>query len=168
MIQGPFSIPVFEGAFAQYNPVYNPGYNPPFPTVPFPTRAAPGGVIQARFGWANPDSGLVSNMPVYGTETLGIVLPQPPGHNWSRVYFDATACAVRVREGLPVTVFTGGPFYLRFAAGAVAGNRVYADVVDGHAVSGQTGGAVSTPWFVSTNTAPGGLAIVSTSAKFGA
>lgn len=162
--------PQFEGQFVQPNPQYQLS-NPPYTSAPAGAGqfvAAPGGLIQGRFGWGDPSTGLASNVPTAGA-TLGVVLPYAGWRaDWGRVYFDPTVNAYRIREGLNVTLMTGGPFWLRFAAGAVAGQPVYASNVDGAALSGYTAEATLTPWKVSTPTAPGGLAIVSTSAFYGA
>lgn len=168
-MNSPLNAQVFEGAFVSPNPQYSVGGNPPYPSAPAGAHAfvaATGGLIQGRFGWGDPATGLAANAPAGAGPVLGVVVPQ--AGRWSRVFYDPTVNAYRIRQGLPVTLCTAGPFWLRFAAGANAGNPVYADTVDGHAVSGNTAGAVLTPWFVCTNTEPGGLAIVSSTAKFGA
>lgn len=167
-MQAPSVVQAFEGAFAQYNPVYNPGYNPPFATLTLGlgTRAGSLGVLQGRFGWADPDTGFVTNTPVVGGAPY-IVQPDVRG-GYSRVTFDEVVKAWRIRAGLPVTLFTDGPFWLRFAGGAFVGARVYASNVDGAAISGNTAGATATPWYVSTQAQPGGMAIVTSTGKFGA
>lgn len=167
-MQSPLNVQALEGAFVQYNPVYNPGYDPPYPSLAIGagTRAGPAGVLQGRFGWADPITGHVGNTPV-AHASPAIVQPDARG-GWSRVCFDTLLKAWRIRAGLPVTLFTAGPFWLRFMGGAFPGMPVYADNVDGHAISGSISGATVTPWFVCTPTQPGGLAVVSTSAKFGA
>ena len=163
----------YEGAFAQPNPQYQLS-NPPYPSAPagagqFVAAPANGGTIQGRFGWGDPFTGHVTNTPVAGV-TLCVVVPIVGWRaSWGRVFFDPTVKGVRIRAGLPVTVVNAGPFWLRFASGAVAGQRVYASNVDGSAISGDTGGAITpTQWTVSTRCGPGGLAIVSTSAFYGA
>jgi hypothetical protein len=167
-MQGPLTSPtVYEGAFVLPNPQYQLS-NPPYPTALAGAgqfAAASGGCIQGRFGWGDPSTGLASNVPTDGA-TLGVVVPRLG--RFATVFYDCTVRAYRIRQGLPVTIATGGPFWLRFPGGAVAGNPCYADPVDGHAVSGNTAGAVLTQWTVTTNAGPGELAIVSSSAKFGA
>jgi hypothetical protein len=167
LIGGPF-----EGAFFCARQPYSPVDSPPYPTGIAPGIAyvaAPGGLIQGRFGWADPTTGQCSN--VYApNEQLGIVQCDPRG-GYSRVCYDATVLPAggwRIRAGLPVTLYLGGPFYLRFASGAVVGQQVYASPVDGQAISGQTSGAIATRWTVCSPTQPGGLAIVSSTAFFGA
>lgn len=172
MQTSPLACNAFEGAFAMPNPQWQPAGFPPYPSAPAGAGqfvAAPGGLIQGRFGWGDPSTGFVTNTPVAGA-SLGVVVPIMGWRaTWGRVFFDPTVCAVRIRQGLPVTIMTNGPFWLRFAAGAVAGQRVYADNVDGHAISGNTGSGITpTQWAVSTGCGPGGLAIVSTSAFYGA
>lgn len=172
MNQGPLSVQAFEGAFAMPNPQWQPAGFPPYPSATAGAGqfvAAPGGTLQGRFGWGDPSTGLVTNSPVAGA-ALGVVVPLVGWRaTWGRVFFDPAARGVRIRQGLPVTIMTNGPFWLRFPSGAVAGQRAYADNVDGHAISGNIGGAITpTQWTVSTGCGPGGLAIVSTSAFYGA
>ena len=137
-----------------------------YPTVDTPTVAAPAGVLQGRFGFLDRATGYVWNVPTGTTPQVGIVAPSPG--TWQRLYFDRTAMAWRVRAGYPVTLCVGGGFWLRFSGGAVAGQACYASAVDGSAVSGQPSGNVATPWFVCSNADAGGLAQVSSTAKFGA
>ena len=162
----------YEGAFAQPNPQYQLS-NPPYAAAPagagqFVATSDNGGTIQGRFGWGDTSTGLVTNTPVAGA-VLGVVVPVVGWRaSWGRVFFDATAGVYRIRPGKPVTLVNAGPFWLRFAAGAVAGQPVYASNVDGSALSGYTVGATLTPWKVSTPTSPGGLAIVSSTSFYGA
>lgn len=145
------------------------------------------GTIQGRFGWFNGPSGLVNNTRLSSTDALGIVIPfrslnngnggvvgGPPRlagsqASWSWEFFDPTiapAGGLRVRPGLVVTLHRAGQFWLRFAGGALPGNRVYASLVDGQAVSGVASDTEITPFLVCTVACPGELAIVSTSAFF--
>ncbi len=70
-----------------------------------------------------------------------------------------------IRPGYPVTLFAGGDFYARFAAGAEVYSRVYASLLDGAPVSGEADAAIVTPWYVLQSCAPGGVAIISTWSK---
>lgn len=164
------NCPPYEGAFAQPNPQYQLS-NPPYAMANLGAVqpvAAPGGVIQGRFGWADPATGYVGNSLVVNGP-LGIVVPLVGWRaTWGRVFFDPTVCAVRQRQFLPATLGVGGPYWVRFEGGAFGGQPVYADHVDGHAISGQTVGASLTPWTVVTNCCPGGLAVINTHVKFGA
>jgi hypothetical protein len=168
----------FEGAFvcAPLDRSNGPTWSNPVPSVlagPTALRAAPGGVLQGRFAWANPATGLVSNTRVTAQDQIGIVKPYRSasgadvvGFGWTWQFFDPVANAYRIRQGLNVNLFAAGPMWLRFAGGAYAGQMVYASHVDGSASSGS--GDELTPWIVSSNSSPGNLAIVSTTAKFGA
>lgn len=127
--------------------------------------AAQGGTIMGRFGWADPAANTVANARTSAAQLLGLVLPQC-GKGWTWVYSDAGRWFIR--QGLPVTLATGGNFWLRFAGGAYIGERVYADLLDGHAISGEAVGAEPTPWLVCSNAIPGGLAKASPYAFFGA
>lgn len=113
------------------------------------------GLIMAHFGWADPLTGKAGSL--YNAEgLLGFVQPQPG--NRRRLSVDGAM----IRPGYPVTLFSGGDFYARFAAGAEAGSRVYAALLDGAPISGEADAAVITPWTVLQSVGPGGVAIIST------
>lgn len=147
--------PTFEGVFASLNPraVLLAG------SVAF--RAGNDGLAVARFGWANADSGLVDNTRTSSGQLQGYVYPVVSGNSAMRVHRGQRF----VRPGVGVTLYRNGDFWVRFAGGATAGYPVYALLVDGSAISGQAAGAELTPWFVATDAAPGGLAIISTTSK---
>ncbi len=67
-----------------------------------------------------------------------------------------------LRPGLAATLCVRGDFWAQFAGGAIKGQPVYADLLDGAAVSGYAAGAELTPWSIVTSCDPGGLAIIST------
>lgn len=172
---GALNTCVFEGAFVS-PPQYMNGEARVASALAGPGAyvAQPGGTIQARFGWGSAADGLVANTRRGAADQLGVVLPLRAqsgalviGWGWSWQFFDPVVQAFRIREGLPVTLLAVGDVWLRFAGGAYAGQPVYASLVDGSAISGDTGGDELTPWFVCSNAAPGGLAKVSTYAKFG-
>lgn len=168
----------YDGAFvvSPLDRSNGPTWFNPVPSVlagPGALVAAPGGVIQGRFGWANPATGLVSNTRVTAQDQIGIVKPYRSasgadvvGVGWTWQFYDPAVCAFRVRQGLNVNLFSAGPFWLRFAGGAYAGQMVYASLSDGSAASGPMAGYELTRWVVSSNSNPGDLAIVSTTAKF--
>ena len=174
--QGPFGTGVFEGAFASLPRYFN--GQPRFPSgvaLPGGFVAPVGGVLQGRFGWASNATHQVQNTRVSASDQLGLVLPMQVGygagvvgfgHSW--VTYDPVACALRIRQGIVVTLMTAGDFWLKFAGGAWTGMPVYASLVDGSAVAGQTDNAELTPWKVVSNCQPGALAKVSNSAFFGA
>jgi len=120
--------------------------------------AAPGGVILSRFGWADPDSGQVSNVFSRGAR-LGWVCPTRG--TWARVYWNGFAWALR--QGLGCVLAVLGDFHAQFCLGAQAGQAVYADPITGQAYSGNaTGTAILTPWTVVTQSCNGNWAIIST------
>lgn len=121
-----------------------------------PFRSAEGeGVEIGVFAWVNLDTGTVDNMRQRATDQIGIVLPVVDGR-----------AASFLEELIPpeceVRMAVKGDFYIRFPKGAVAGEVVYARMLDGTPTSGETPDAQATPWYVVTDCAPGGLAIIST------
>jgi hypothetical protein len=147
-------------------------------------RAGPGGILQGRFGWGNPATGFVLNSQTTPEDTFGLVLPLQnvnyanggviggparfggPMAAWTWQTWDHQFQAWRMRQGIVATLMNSGNFWLRFAGGANYGDTVYASISDGSAISGEIGGAIETPWIVCSNTGPGHLARVSTTAKF--
>lgn len=172
---GAFGTQVYEGAFAS-TALFQNGQTR-FPSAlagPGGFVAPAGGTIQGRFGWGNVPAGTVSNTRVAAGDQLGLVLPLRArsgagvvGWGWSWEFFDPAVNAFRIRAGLMVTLMAAGDFWLRFVGGAYAGEPVYASLIDGAAISGQTSNAELTPWVVCSNAGPGNLAQVSTYAKFG-
>lgn len=148
-------IQVLEGFFASPNPraVLLAG------SASF--RAGDDGLAVARFGWADVDSCLVNNTRTKATQMLGFVFPIQAGQRLVRIALGRRY----IPPGIGVTLYQQGDFWVRFAAGASAGQPVYASLVDGAAISGEADGAEPTPWFVVNDTQPGGLAIISTTCK---
>lgn len=161
------NVQAFEGAFAQCPGVpFGPNGNPPYPSslgmLQAGTAPDQSGVALGRFGWYNPNTGLVLNTRTTAEDQIGVTLPQCGC--WERIYFNH---GVRyIRTGKPLTLITAGPFYLRFAGGAYAGQPVYASLDDGTASSGPITNSELTSWLVTSNCSPGQLAIISSTAKF--
>lgn len=172
---GALSTQVFEGAFA--SPALFQNGERRMPSAPAGAGAyvAPaGGTIQGRFGWGNVPAGTVNNTRLDASDQLGVVLPirvqsgaMVIGWGWTWEFYDPTVKAFRIRQGIVVTLMAEGNFWVRFAGGAYTGEPVYASLVDGSAISGQTDNAELTPWTVCSNAGPGQLAMISTYAKFG-
>lgn len=179
----------FEGAFASPPLLQNLETRAPFASVtagPGAPRSTAPGTIQGRFGWLNSASGLVTNTRLDSTDVRGIVIPfrslnsanggvvggprslAGPQASWSWEFWDRSVVppVLRVRPGLVVTLHARGNFWLRFAAGALFGNSVYASLVDGQAVSGPAANTELTPFKVCSIAAPGDLAMVSSTAIF--
>lgn len=147
-------------------------------------RAGPGGVLQGRFGWANPDNGLVLNSQTTPTDALGVVLPLRsvnaanggvigglpslggPQASWTWQTYDKLNKAFRLREGIVCTLMPSGNFWIKFAGGANYGDTVYASLTDGSACSGELAGYAPSEFSVCSNCAPGQLALVSSTAFF--
>lgn len=148
-------IQAAEGFFASRNP------GSVLLAGPVAFRAGPNGLAVARFGWADVGTGLVDNVRANARQMLGFVFPVVNGNSAVQV------CRGQryVRPGVGVTLMQGGDYWVRFAGGALGGSVVYASLVDGTAISGVASGAEPTRWLVATDTAPGGLAIISTTNK---
>lgn len=175
----------YEGAFASRVLGQNLETLAPFASSLGTWRAAPGGLLQGRFGFGDYSTGLVTNAAPAGPYELGVVVPLESTNNangnviggparfggpwarWTWETWDKTAKAWRLRQGLMATLSPNGNFYLRFAGGANYGDTVYASLIDGTAVSGAGGvNTVATAFKVSAPGRPGSLVVVSSSAKF--
>lgn len=137
--------------------------------------AGPNGVQLGIFGWADPDTGEVTNTPTgqqgittdagaqittQGGESivtfgdtavglLGFVLPITRMWDWNRCTPTPPGALVRgfiLRAGLPCVLAAAGDFLTVFPFGAQAGQQVFADPATGYAYSGNPGGLVGTPW----------------------
>lgn len=124
-------------------------------------RASPDGLALSRFGWADVDTGYAANARTRASQLLGFVFPAIVGHS-ARTFARGIWYA---RPGVGVTLMSAGDFWVRFTGGASVGARVYASLVDGSAISGEADAAEPTPWYVASDAAPGGLAIISTYSK---
>lgn len=150
-------IQASEGWFAGPNPRVNQLAGPDALVA-----GDPDGIAVARFGWANIDTGKALNARNSAADRLGWVFPV--WGTWQRVYVHLGRRYVR--PGLPVTLFTRGDFWAMFPGGALVGQPVYADPLDGTPISGYDASAELTPWVVLTDCAPGRLAIISTWSNF--
>lgn len=122
---------------------------------PWALTAGPDGVQIGVFGWADPDTGQVSNTQIAGG-LLGFVLPVVGMYNWQRAFPQkpAIGCgppALILRPGMQCMLAAQGDFLTRFALGAQAGQQVFADPVTGAPYGGNPGGAVPTHWTVMQN-----------------
>lgn len=182
------ALGTFEGAFASPVIGQNLELLAPFASAlagPGSLKAGPGGVLQGRFGYADPSTGLVLNSQTTPADAFGVVIPLRsvnaanggviggpaafggPVASWSWQTWDRLYRAWRLRQGIVTTLAAAGNFWLRFAGGANYGDTVYASLTDGSAVSGNPGaGYIQTPWLVCSDADAGGLAICSTTAKF--
>lgn len=162
---------IYEGSFAYRPPFYyEPPGGPPYPSVLANEDALRAGVMPAqsgiaagRFGWANPANGIVLNTRTTALDALGVVIPIRV--NWEAAYW---SCGSRwLRSGYGVTLISRGAFWLKFPAGAFRGDPVYANILDGTAVSGAgTANTEQTKYSVTFGCDPGGLAQVSSYANF--
>ena len=153
--EGPIPYPSVEGYFASPNPAFCVDNPQPGTLV-----AGENGCIVGRFARADAE-GIVWNGRRSALDTLGFVLSVPA--NRGAMYWSNGAAVLR--QGLPITLMSGGDFWCRFSYGASVGAQVYASLVDGGAVSGYASGCEPTRWYVVTPAAPGGLAIISTTSR---
>ena len=103
--------------------------------------AGPLDLALLRFGWADLDSGQVSNVYDTGLQ-LGFVLPVYRMWSWNHVY--SSCDAPMLRAGMGVVLATQGDFATRFAEGAQPGARVYANPLDGTAAATPDAGYIET------------------------
>lgn len=113
------------------------------------------GVEVGVFAWVNPNTGRVENTRYNADQPLGLVMPMANYEPISR--FQGI-----IPPGYEVTLASRGDFFVVFPNGATLGQQVYASIFDGTPISGETADTQVTPWFVATDAAPGGLAIIST------
>lgn len=113
--------------------------------------AGPNGCALGIFGWADPNSGEVSNAQITGG-ALGFVLPVRGMWNWQGVYTQCgapgTPPLLMRRPGLGLVLASQGDFLTRFPLGAQVGQQVFTDPATGLPYSGNPGGFVPTPWTV--------------------
>lgn len=100
--------------------------------------APAGGLEVGLFAWADTDTGDVSQSYIPGYQ-IGFLHRE---NNAIIVEFLGEA-SVQVLEGLPITLFSQGDFWAKFAGGATPGQSVYADPSTGAALAGAAGGLVS-------------------------
>lgn len=124
---------------------------------PATLRVGAGGCKLGRFAWADA-GGLVGNQVEL---RLGFAVLQQ--QYWYSGYWAAGTFVLR--EGAPISLLSTGDVWAQFPAGAIPGDRVYARVLDGTAVSGYAAGCQATPWYVVTAAPAGGLAIISTTSR---
>lgn len=181
---GAFEGAPYEGAFASRVLGQSLETLAPFASVLGSFQAGPGGVLQGRFGFADPTTGFVLNVAPAGPYAFGVVIPLQSTNNanggviggparfggpmarWTWQTYDRAAKAWRMREGIVATLMDTGNFYLKFAGGANYGDTVYASLTDGSAISGAASGAIQTAFKVVTPAGPGCLAVVSSTARF--
>lgn len=114
----------------------------------------PDGVEVGLFGWADPATGTVENARTDASQRLGLILP-------IHLFRTIPKLWGVLPPGYEVTLATAGDFLVSFPNGALAGQRVYANLLDGSPVSGDTAGTELTPWTVMQDAAPGELCIIS-------
>lgn len=128
----PYAVtPAFEGAPANYR---NP-YASMVASAAGQMTAGVDGVILGRFGWVDPDTGQVSNVYGGAGQQLGFVMPR--WGTWAALYCQDGTWVLR--EGLMVTLASRGDFWARFPGGCFAGQAVFANLLDGTAVTGVLG-----------------------------
>lgn len=108
------------------------------------------GVIVGRFGWARNDNGQVSNQNPGVAARLGFihrnqtVLIQPYLGQASNL----------VPQGREITMFDSGDYWMRFAAGAAIGQKVFCRFADGTCIAAAAG---ATPVTATATGAAGGV-----------
>lgn len=123
-------------------------------------RAGAGGVSIGLFGWAD-EAGNVLNSRTSASDARGLVVIQ--GGDWRRVFWDEVSCTWKIREGMNLTMLSGGPgIWVRLANGGAWGQRIYADPANGRVIAGAAVGLEATPWTLVTPSGAGGRAFITT------
>lgn len=120
--------PAIEGDFASVNP------RSAMTATAGGLVAGPLGVQVGRFAWAD-DDGVVRNIGGGGYGRIGFVHRDQPAliTSWlARSTLIAT-------PGYEMNLFVSGDFWARFAAGALVGQKVYANYADGSCYAAATG-----------------------------
>jgi hypothetical protein len=119
-------------------------------------------VIVGRFAYALNSNGTVTNAKPGGASRLAFVHRNQPALNI--IWLSESTMAVQ--PGLEMTLFAGGDFWCRFAAGAAVGQKVFVVDADGTAVAGTAGatiaGATESTWHIEQACAAGELAKINT------
>lgn len=92
------------------------------------------GLTVGRFAWANQNTGLADNFNNGGMQ-LGFVHRDQP----ALITAWLGQASMLVTSGLEVTLFDGGDYWCRFAAGANVGQKVFANTSTGVATAAATG-----------------------------
>lgn len=146
--------PAVDGDFASDNPrqalVSGPGG--------FVTGT--GGVILGRFAWADGNGVVTNAKPGSGIARLGFVSRE--GQAAALITAWMGESSLTVPDGLAITLHSKCDVWMRFAAGATAGQKVYASHTDGTVLADATGqthaGYEETNWVVLSTAAAGELA----------
>ncbi len=139
-----------EGDFASTNP-----YHTLLNAGEAQYRTGPNGVYAGRFAWVDPETGLATN--VKGSLFLGGFVRREP----TATILLGQESSMLIRGGFGITLYDGGDFWARFAAGATIGQNVFAADADGSLVSdaGDTLASHTLTGFkVASNAAAGELA----------
>lgn len=135
--------PAIEGDFASANPRRS------VLAGPGELAAGAAGVIVGRFGFGRVSTGVVQNNSYGGgiPQRLGFIQRNQPAviTPW------LGAATMTVQSGLELTLFDAGDFWAKFAAGATFGQKVWANIADGSAIS--SAAAPAGPAFTASLTA---------------
>jgi hypothetical protein len=147
--------PAVEGDFASANPRHV------LLAGPGALTAAAAGLTIGRFGFARNDTGVTGNVDPGVPFRVGFVHRNQP----TLITAWLGAGSMLVTSGLEVTLFDLGDFWVRFAAGAAIGLKVFASLADGTARAAAAGtviaGFLETHWTVHSTAAAGEIAKIS-------
>lgn len=120
--------PAIEGDFASANPRHT------LLAGDSQFVAGPGGLTIGRFAWANSVTNYANNYN-NGGALVGFVHRNQPAviTTW------LGEASLVVTQGLEVTLFDGGDYWAKFAAGATIGQKVYANTATGAVTAAATG-----------------------------
>lgn len=113
------------------------------------------GLTAGRFAYADPLTGLVTNVIPAGKKPTGFV---PTAFN-ARITTWAAESSMLIPAGREITLYTSGDWFVRAGLAAAVDNKVFAVLADGTISAGAAGaviaGAVETEWYVRSSAAVG-------------
>lgn len=149
----------YEGQLASHAPFAS------LPAGQFAYTSGPNNVAMGRFAWANPVDGTVSNVASEGFPYGLAMQYRRPRRGEGQATFVQRGVRYLI-PGKAITLADTGVFWVRFLQGANIGAVVYIDPSTGYAYAADGGGFTPTKYRVTTNTAVGGLGIISPYTSF--
>lgn len=113
-----------EGDFASTNPYHT------MLVGEGEAKAGENGVTVGRFAWFDPETGTASNVKC-ANGLIGFIRRD----NIAMIIQFNQEANMLIPKGFGVTLYDGGDFWARFAAGAQIGQKVFASIADGSVIA---------------------------------